>query len=146
MRKLLCSAKQTRSFGVEEVTVYRHGRLSTPAVFVVATTLGLLIAAVDVASPFGDDTSQFIVFLWLLTGSVLGFARPRRPWWWAVSVGPWLPLTHLIRRILGFPGPIHPNTYGSALILLVFSVVVCSMGAYGGALARRFVPFAPPST
>jgi hypothetical protein len=130
---------------MEEVTVYHPGRLSTHAVFVVAAILGLLIAAADVAAPFGDDTAPFIVFLWLLTSGVLGFARPRRPWWWAVSVGPWLPLTHLIRHALGWSGPIRPDTYGSALILLVFSVAVCSLGAYGGALARRFVPFAPPS-
>jgi hydrogenase/urease accessory protein HupE len=125
----------------EEVVMNREGRLATPVVFVIASILGLLIAATDVAAPFGDDTAQFIVFLFLATGGVLGFARPRCPWWWGLSVGPWLPLMHLILRASGIYGPFRAKTFGSAFILLLVAVAVCSLGSYGGARVRRVLPF-----
>ena len=112
-------------------------RLSTAAVCVVASVLGLLIAAADVLSPFGDDSAKLSILLWLLASAALGFARPGRPWAWAVLVGPWLPLTHLGAASCGLPGSIYPNTYGSILLLFPVAAAVCSVGAYGGALVRR---------
>jgi hypothetical protein len=120
-------------------------RLSTTAVFAVASILGLLIAASDVLSPIGDDSAQFTVLLWLVSSGVLGFARPGRPWRWAISLGPWLPVTHLVRRGLGQPAAIAPNTYGTILVLFPVSVAVCLVGAYGGAAIRRFLLPPKPS-
>lgn len=103
-----------------------------------ATGTGLL-TAVDKAAPFGDDTSQFTVFLWLVFSGLLGFAVPRRPWRWAVLMGPWLPLTHLLVHAMGLPDSIRPNTYTAILILVPVSLAVCSLGVYAGAFARRLV-------
>ena len=86
-------------------------RRSEAAAFVIPSALGLLIAAIDRAAPFGDDSAQFTLLLWLLACGLLGFARPERPWRWAVLVGPWLSLVGLMRHMLGRPGPIHPESY-----------------------------------
>jgi hypothetical protein len=105
----------------------------------VASGLGILIALVDRAEPFGDDSSKSTILLWLACSGMLGFALPRRPWLWAVSVGPWLPATYLILHALGLHSPIKPDTYTSGLLLMGFSLVVCAVAAYAGALVRRIV-------
>jgi hypothetical protein len=109
----------------------------------VASGLGILIALVDRAEPFGDDSSKSTILLWLACSGVLGFALPRSPWLWAVSVGPWLSAMYLIRHALGLHSPIKPDTYTSGLLLMGVSLVVCAVGAYAGALVRRVIR--PPS-
>jgi hypothetical protein len=122
----------------------RRTRLSPAAVAVVAAVLGLLVALADVWSPFGDDSAKSTILLWLVCSGVLGFARPERPWRWAFSMGPWLPLTHLVRHGFGVTGPVHPGTTSSFLLLLALSIAVCSGGAYTGAAARQiFGPTGP---
>jgi hypothetical protein len=109
----------------------------------VASALGILIALLDRAEPFGDDSSKSTILLWLACSGLLGFALPRRPWLWAIAVGPWLPATYLILHALGLHSPIKPDTYTSSVLLMGVSVVVCAVGAYAGALVRRVVR--PPS-
>jgi hypothetical protein len=48
----------------------------------------LLAAAAERAAPFEDDSAKSTILLWLLFSGLLGFARPKRPWRWAVSIGP----------------------------------------------------------
>jgi hypothetical protein len=103
----------------------------------------MVIAVQDKAAPFGDDSAQFTVFLWLVSSGLLGFVMPRRPWLWAVCIGPWLPVMYLVLQALGWHVPVHPNTSTTALILLPISLAVCAVGAYAGALARRILR--PPS-
>ncbi len=118
-------------------------RSSQAAAMAIAAVLGLLIAALDRASLFGDDSAQFTALLWLLSSGLLGFALPRRPWLWASLIGPWLSLTNSVLHVLGLPGSVHPDTYLTILILLPLSLAVCLLGAYVGALARRALQ--PPS-
>jgi hypothetical protein len=108
-----------------------------------ASGLGIAIALIDRAAPFGDDSSQFTVLLWLVSSGLLGFVMPRRPWLWAVAVGPWLPAMYLVLQVLGLHAPIEPNTFTTSLILIPISLAVCVVGAYAGALARRVIW--PPS-
>jgi hypothetical protein len=105
----------------------------------VASGLGLFTAAVDKAAPFGDDSSMLTVLLWLLFSGVMGFSVPRRPWRWALVLGPWTALLHLVVHALGLADSIHPNTYATILILVPVSLAACCLGAYGGAMARRLV-------
>jgi hypothetical protein len=114
-------------------------KLAEAVVVAVASGLGILIAVIDLVAPFGDDSSKLTILLWLLASGSLGFAIPRRPWRWAMLVGPWLTLIHLLAHALGLPDSIHPNTNLAILLLLPVSLAVCSVGAYGGALARRLV-------
>jgi hypothetical protein len=121
-----------------------HAWLSQSMGFVVASGLGILIGLVDCAEPFGDDSTQLTILLWLVSSALLGFAKPRRPWLWAVSIGPWLPAMYLMRLSLGFHNPLHPNnTYGTGLILIGLSLVICAIGAFVGMFARRIIR--PPS-
>jgi hypothetical protein len=117
--------------------------LSQAITVVVASGLGIGIALIDGSAPFGDDSAQFTVFLWLVSSGLLGFVKPRRPWLWAVAVGPWLPMMYLVLQVLGLHAPINPNTYTTSLILIPISLGVCALGAYAGALARRII--LPPS-
>jgi hypothetical protein len=109
----------------------------------VASGLGILIALVDRAAPFGDDSSKSTIVLWLACSGLLGLAMPRRPWLWAVTVGPWLPAMYLVLQAMGLHSPIKPDTYTTSLLLVGVSLVVCAVGAYVGALARRII--GPPS-
>jgi hypothetical protein len=106
----------------------------------VASGLGILIGLVDRAEPFGDDSALSTIALWLACSALLGFSMPRRPWLWAVSVGPWLPAMYLVLLASGSHDPLHPNnTYSTGLILIGLSVVVCGVGAYVGAMVRRII-------
>jgi len=99
--------------------------------------LGLLTAVADVAAPWGDDTAKVILLLLVAFASLVGFLRPIRPWCWAILIGIWLPLIHLVRHAFGLTDPSHPNTYLSIFILALISLAACLLGAYGGAFVRR---------
>ena len=113
---------------------------------VIAPVFGILTAAQDWAAPFGDDSSKSTIVLWLAFSGLLGFADPRRPWLWAVLVGPWLPLMYLVlqaAKLFTWPAP---NNDFTGLILLPVSLVVCAIGAYAGAMVRRIsLPVSSPS-
>jgi hypothetical protein len=50
--------------------------LSTAAVFIFASVLGLLMAAADVACPFGDDPAQFCISQWHSSSGLLASSDP----------------------------------------------------------------------
>ena len=114
--------------------------------WLIASALGILTAAQDWAAPFGDDSSKSTIVLWLAFSGLLGFADPRRPWLWAVLVGPWLPLMYLVlqaAKLFTWPAP---NNDFTGLILLPVSLVVCAIGSYAGAMVRRTsLPVSSPS-
>jgi len=109
----------------------------------IASGLGILIALADRAEPFGDDSSKSTILLWFACSGLLGFTLPRTPWLWAISVGPWLSMMYLILHALGLHSPIKPDTYTTGVLLMGVSLVVCAVGAYSGAFARRIIW--PPS-
>jgi len=45
-------------------------------------------------------------------------------------------LIHFVKHVLGLPDTLHPNTYGSILMLAVFSLVVCFFAAYASVFLR----------
>jgi hypothetical protein len=129
---------------LEEEVLMNQGAWPSRAIAITAASvLGILIAVQDRAAPFGDDSAQFTVLLWLVSSGLLGFIVPRRPWLWAVTVGPWLPAMYVVLQAAGLDAPIHPNTIGTSLILIPVCLGVCAVGAYAGALARRII--LPPS-
>lgn len=102
----------------------RDSMLGDMLAAVVATGLGLLVAAADRAAPFGDDSSKSTIVLLFASGALLGLARPRHAWRWALLVGIWLPAAFALRG-----GP-------KAYLLLLVSLAVSALGAFAGALAR----------
>jgi len=121
----------------------RQRRFGQAIAIAVASRLGILVALIDRATPFGDDSSKSTILLWLACSGLLGFAAPGRPWRWALLVGPWLPAMYLLFHFLGAANPIHPDTYTSSLMLMLFSLAICAVGAYAGAMAQRIIR--PPS-
>jgi hypothetical protein len=114
-------------------------RVLGPFALLVAAVLGLVIAAIDLAAPFGDDSGQFTVFLWLVASGLLGFAMPAQPWRWAAIMGPVLPLTYLVMKATGHLPRDDRNGYGTYMILIPISLAVCLLGTYAGVAARRLV-------
>jgi hypothetical protein len=121
----------------------RDSRLGDEVAAVVAVGLGLLVAAIDRAEPFGDDSAKSTIVLWLAAGAVLGFARPRRPWRWALLIGPMVPAAYLTLHVLGRARIAPPNNVATFLVLVPISIAVGMLGAYTGAWGRRAIW--PPS-
>ncbi|HWE40320.1 MAG TPA: hypothetical protein VG406_27460 [Isosphaeraceae bacterium] len=112
----------------------RDSMLGDAAAAVVAAGLGLLVTAIDIAAPFGDDSSKSTIVLLFAAGALLGLARPRHPWRWSLLVGIWLPASSALR------GGSKP------LLLLLVSLAVSTLGAFAGALARAPLRRRPATT
>jgi len=91
-----------------------------------AVAAGFFIAWVD-SRPSWDDAGITAGMIFL-TAALFGALRPSRAPVWALAIGAWVPL---------FGIALHHN-FGSLL-----GLAVAFLGAYAGALTRRFV--APPS-
>ena len=90
--------------------------------FGIAVTLGAFFVYVD-TRPNWDD-SGILVFAILGSCGILAALAPRRPWLWALSVGAWLPLYHIV--------------LGHGLSFLVLFAFPFS-GAYAGMKVRLFL-------
>lgn len=108
-----------------------------------AIGLGLLTAAHDVTAPWGDDTAKVSLLLWLGSAATLGVCRPGHAWRWALLIGPWLPLVHLVRHWMGLPAVMKPDTTLATALLLLVSIVAGLIGAYVGVFIRRTLFAAP---
>jgi len=107
--------------------------------FPLAVLLGLLIAAFDLVTPFGDDTPKATLVLLASSGGLLGLLQPRRPWRWGIVAGLWMPLAHGFFFLAGGGHAINPNTWPAYLLLLAVSIAICTGGSYAGATARRAI-------
>ena len=105
----------------------------------IGAVIGLAIAAVDHFA-FGGEVSPIVI-----VGLLFSAAAASGMWWGGRAalavVALWisLPLSHVVKRVLGWPDTLHPNTYASIFALAGFSVVVCALGLGGGVLLRRLV-------
>jgi hypothetical protein len=95
--------------------------------FFAAATIGLLIAYGD-SRPGWDDTGVTAAAL-LVSGSILGFAAPRRPWLWGTAVG----ISTMAEAAAGAAGA------GSGALLFLLILAFPLAGAYAGTLARRLL-------
>jgi hypothetical protein len=111
--------------------------LSSSIVFSLSVLLGLLVAAFDLMAPFGDDTEKATIVLLAISGGLLGFLQPRRPWRWGLIAGPWMPFSHAAFSLLGWGHAINPNTSFAYVLLLAVSVAIATGASYAGAILRR---------
>jgi uncharacterized membrane protein len=111
----------------------------TVTFYIFAVLLGLLIAYQDVASPFGDDNAKVTPFLLITASCFLSLFQPVHPWRWALAIGIWLPLVHLVRHLLGAPAPDFGkiNASLSIFILAVISLTACLLGSFCGFWLRK---------
>jgi len=66
-----------------------------------AVVLGLLVAAFDLAAPFGDDTAKVTIVLLAASSGGMGMLQPWRPWRWEIAVGFWMPTSHGLFYLVG---------------------------------------------
>ena len=88
----------------------------------IAIIIGHIFAYID-SRPNFDDTG-ILAFSIAIASGIIAFISSRRPWFWALAVGIWLPLHNWI----------HNGNSGS-LIALVFALA----GAYLGSWLRKIV-------
>jgi hypothetical protein len=99
--------------------------------------VGATIAAVDNFA-FNGEVSPIVVIAMLLSATTTaGLTQKRLGWVTAGAVWVWIPGAHLVKRILGVPDTLRPNSYKSILMLAVFSLAVAAAGTGCGLLLRR---------
>ncbi len=104
---------------------------------VIAAVVGLVIAGVDNLA-FEGEVGPIVIVGMLLTGSaVMTTVWRTQGALLAGVVWLWLPLSHLVKKMLGLPDTLHPNTYASILKLAIFSLVVVAVGDAIGLALRR---------
>lgn len=105
----------------------------------VGLIVGAIIAAVDNFLFGGEVSPMVIVGLLLVAALTLGGL-----WKWSALLPVtlmwlWLPMAHLVKKVLGLPDTLHPNTYSSILLLSVFTLVISAIGFLMGGLASKGV-------
>ena len=103
----------------------------------IAAVIGLVIAGVDNLA-FAGEVSPIVIAGILLVASAVMTT------WWRVQgalltgmVWLWLPLAHVVKKMLGLHDTLHPNTYASIAKLAIFSLVVVAVGDAIGLALRR---------
>jgi hypothetical protein len=104
---------------------------------------GATIAAVDNVLFEGEVSPIVIVGLLLGAAASAGVIWGARGLVAAVLTWGWVPASHVLKRALGLPDTLHPNTWASVLVLAVFSLVVTAVGSTCGLIARRLAGRGP---
>jgi hypothetical protein len=98
---------------------------------------GAVIAAID-SYTFGGEISPIVIVLMLLIGAfAAGLAWGRRGWVAALAMWIGVPMTHILKHLLGLSDTLQPNTYASILMLAVFTLLFVTVGVAGGVLIHN---------
>jgi hypothetical protein len=111
-----------------------------PFLLLVGCIAGIGIATVDNVVSKGEVSPIVIVLLLFASTLTAGIV-----WGWRsvfAATGTWMcvPLAHIIKRLLGLPDTLHPNTYASIMLLAVFTLVVAAIGLACGVFIHH-LPF-----
>jgi len=103
----------------------------------IGVAAGVAIAAVDNFTAQGEVSPIVVVALLLAATGAAGARWGRNAW--PAALGAWvcIPLAHAVKRALGLPDTLHPNTWASIAMLAAFSLGVTGLGTATGALVRR---------
>lgn len=106
-------------------------------VALIGLAIGSCIALIDNYAFKGEISPIVIVALLFFSAfSVVAFfGNPGC----IAAIGIWfcLPMSHFIKISLGLPDTLHPATFGSAVLLAVFTIIVVSIGSVCGMVFRR---------
>jgi hypothetical protein len=105
-----------------------------PVRIAVGIMAGLAIAAVDNFAFQGEISPIVIVILLLATTAMAGAIWGWHGWVTAIAAWACIPLAHVLKRVLGLPDTLQPNTFASILMLAGFSLVVAAIGFGCGVL------------
>lgn len=101
--------------------------------------IGAIISSVDNFS-FQGEVSPIVVVILLFVGAIsIGIT-----WKWhglitVALIWLWLPMAHVVKKVLGLPDTLHPNTYTSILLLAVFTFVISAIGFLLGMSASKIM-------
>ncbi|MBI5169253.1 MAG: hypothetical protein HZA61_07175 [Candidatus Eisenbacteria bacterium] len=96
------------------------------------------------ASDLRNDDVQSAVVLLLVGAFVLGFARPRHWWAWAIALGAWVPAEPLLAAVTRTPMAYAPNW--GALIAFLPALAGAGVGAALASSRREKGSADPPGT
>ena len=95
---------------------------------------GFAISAIDNFA-FEGEVSPIVIVALLFTVSVcIGAIWGRSGWLAVILTWVCIPITHLVKHILGLPDTLHPNTYTSIMMLAAFTLVILAIGTGCGML------------
>ena len=100
---------------------------------------GMAIAAVDNLTFEGEVSPIIIVGMLFAVTATSGVTWDWRGWFVTAAAWVCVPLTHLVKHVLGLKDTLHPNTYPSILKLAAFTFVVSAVGIGCGVLLRRLI-------
>jgi hypothetical protein len=98
---------------------------------------GAGLAVVDNFAFGGEVSPIVIVGMLLIFAGAIGLAWGTRGIIAGAIAWAWLPLAHLVKKVLHLPDTLQPNTYASILKLAAFSLVVTAIGFGLGLLLHR---------
>jgi predicted cobalt transporter CbtA len=103
-----------------------------------AIPLVVLAAAFTGWVDLHSDEVQPTVALLMLFTALLAFARPRRPWRWALLMGVAVPLAYVVAPLLGVAPRAQPEPNLSATLIALIPAMI---GAYAGVALRYLAHF-----
>lgn len=101
--------------------------------------IGAIIAYVDNFS-FQGEVSPIVIVILLLVATISVGAVWK--WHGLITVALmwlWLPMAHVVKKALGLPDTLHPNTYTSILMFTVFTFAVSAIGLLLGVSINKIV-------
>ena len=109
-----------------------------PGLMAYGLVMGAFIAFIDNVAFQGEVSPIVIVALLFVTAAAAGFVWGWPGWNAAATAWICVPLTHLVKHMLGLPDSIHPNTYNSIFLLALFTLLITAIGLTVGALIHGF--------
>lgn len=121
-----------------------HMRPSTarpkwPVCLAAGLAAGTAIAWVDNVAFEGEVSPITIVAMVLAVTGAAGALWGRRSWVTAAAVAACVPMAHVVKRVLGLPDTLQPNTYASILLLAVFTSAIATVGTGLGVIGHKLV-------
>jgi hypothetical protein len=105
---------------------------------------GAVNAFVDNVASGGEVSPVVTAALLFAESAAAGALWGKEGWLAAVAAWAPLPLAHLVKRVLGLPDTLQPNSYRSILYLAGFTLAVSAGGFSVGLLFRAASPPAGP--
>jgi hypothetical protein len=101
--------------------------------------IGAIIAYVDNFSFQGEVSPIVVVVLLLIATISVGVV-----WKWhglitVAAMWLWLPMAHFVKKVLGLPDTLHPNTYTSILMFTEFTFAISAIGLIVGISINKIV-------
>lgn len=113
---------------------------TTPGRLFLGFLAGLSVAAVDNFASRGEVSPIVIVAILFVVTFAAGAAWGSRAWLPSAIAWCCVPLSHVVKHAFHLADTLRPNTYGSILLLAVFTGAIAAVGTGLGIAVRRLGP------